>query len=71
MPTLIAIIAMLPILAWPAHARDMKLTIYDDGLSCPGNCDSHVVMFRTDNGTRFAFRPDSTRTNPGKRISGK
>lgn len=54
----------------PAAARDMKLTIYDDGISCPGGCDSHVVMNGTDNGTRFAFSPDSTRQNPDKCVNG-
>jgi hypothetical protein len=71
LPRLVAIAAMLLVLAWPASARNIKLTIYDDGLSCPGNCDAHVVMFHTDNGTRYAFRPDSSRSNPQTCISGE
>ena len=51
-------------LAVPALAREMRLTIYDDGISCPANCDAHFVMNRADNGTSFAFRPDSGRTAP-------
>ncbi|PWT80589.1 MAG: hypothetical protein C5B44_05155 [Acidobacteria bacterium] len=47
-----------------ATARDMVLTIYDDGLSCPYECDAHVVMFHSDNGTRYAFTPDSSRSAP-------
>ena len=36
-----------------------RLTIYDDGLSCPANCDSHVVMHPSLNGTKFAHRPNA------------
>ncbi len=61
---------LLAFVTAPAAARDMKLTIYDDGISCPGGCDSHVVMNGTDNGTRFAFSPDSTRQNPDKCVNG-
>jgi hypothetical protein len=53
-----------------ASARNMMLTIYDDGLSCPGGCDAHVVMSRPQNGTRYAFRPGSSRSDPHKCISG-
>jgi hypothetical protein len=67
---LIAIASMLLVFAWPASARNIKLTIYDDGLSCPGNCDAHVVIFPSDNGTRYAFRSNSTRSNPQKCIYG-
>lgn len=49
-----------------AHAREMKLTIYDDGISCPENCDAHVVFNPSDNGTRFAFAPGSSRARPSK-----
>jgi hypothetical protein len=68
---LIATASILFVFAWPASARNIKLTIYDDGLSCPGNCDAHVVMFPADNGTRYAFRPNSTRSNPQKCIAGQ
>lgn len=38
-------------------AQDMKITSYDDGRSCPANCDSHVVFQSSHNGTANAFRP--------------
>jgi len=41
-----------------------KLTIYDDGLSCPSNCDAHVVMHADLNGTVFAHLPSSTSSTP-------
>jgi hypothetical protein len=46
------------------HARDFTLTIYDDGKACPGNCDAHVVFYQTENGTRYAYLPTSSRTAP-------
>ncbi|MAD75853.1 MAG: hypothetical protein CML20_13890 [Rheinheimera sp.] len=41
-----------------------KLTIYDDGRSCPANCDAHVVVHRSLNGTKFVHSPDSGDGNP-------
>ena len=41
-----------------------KLTIYDDGRSCPENCDSHVVVHRSLNGTKYVRSPDSDQNNP-------
>ena len=41
-----------------------KLTIYDDGRSCPANCDSHVVVHRSLNGTKYVHSPDSSPDNP-------
>jgi len=38
-------------------AQSIKLTIYDDGRSCPANCDAHVVFHRSLNGTTFAHDP--------------
>jgi len=35
---------------------ELKLTIYDDGLSCPSNCDSHVVFHKNLNGTQYAHQ---------------
>lgn len=40
-----------------ALAQSIKLTIYDDGRSCPANCDAHVVFHRSLNGTTFAHDP--------------
>ncbi len=42
----------------PADATP-RLTIYDDGLACPGGCDAHVVFHPTLNGTAFAHAPAS------------
>lgn len=39
----------------------MKATIYDDGLSCPGGCDAHVVFHPRHNGTATASDPSATR----------
>jgi hypothetical protein len=55
----------------PASAREMQLTIYDDGYSCPANCDAHVVFAPSDNGTRYAFHPNSTRTQPEPCVRGE
>jgi hypothetical protein len=35
------------------------------------DCLAHVVMFPADNGSRYAFRPNSTKSNPHKCISGE
>lgn len=49
----------------------VRLTMYDDGLSCPSECDSHVVFDASMNGTEFAHDPNSAngafqRCSPGK-----
>ena len=49
----------------------MRLTIYDDGLSCPGGCDAHFVANPADNGTRFVSDPSSPRTSPRACVSGR
>lgn len=41
----------------PANAELIRLTIYDDGLSCPAECDEHVVFHPSLNGTQFAHKP--------------
>lgn len=48
------------------QAKKMRSTIYDDGKSCPGGCDAHVVFDSSNNGTRYAFAPSSTRKAPQK-----
>jgi len=55
----------------PPPARKMIATIYDDGKSCPGNCDAHVVFHPSNNGTRNAFSPESQRSHPAKCTVGK
>lgn len=42
-----------------AHAETIRLTVYSDGLSCPSNCDAHVVFEEALNGTQFAHEPGS------------
>lgn len=42
------------------QAKTMRLTIYDDGRSCPANCDAHVVFDSSLNGTVFAHDPSSS-----------
>jgi hypothetical protein len=64
MSKILGVLGLALLLSGAAAARDMQLTIYDDGRSCPGNCDAHVVINDDDNGTRFAFSPASTRQNP-------
>lgn len=41
-------------------ARTMRVTMYADGVSCPGGCDAHVVFRGSVNGTANAHAPDST-----------
>lgn len=43
-----------------------KVTIYDDGKSCPFDCDPHVVMEQKLNGTKYAFDPESSPKKPKK-----
>lgn len=59
MLTLSATLTMLLLLASNIHAADIKLTLYDDGLSCPENCDAHVVFHSALNGTKHAHAPVS------------
>ncbi len=42
-----------------AAAETVRLTIYDDGLSCPAGCDAHVVFHPMMNGTEFAHSPSN------------
>jgi hypothetical protein len=53
------------------QARNMIATIYDDGKSCPNNCDAHVVFNPAHNGTRNAFDPASSRSAPRRCIVGQ
>lgn len=45
------------LISFSIHAEEIRLTLYDDGRSCPGNCDSHVVFHASLNGTEFAHSP--------------
>jgi hypothetical protein len=44
----------------------IKLTIYDDGKSCPSNCDAHVVFISNLNGTKYAHDPHSSNQDIAK-----
>ena len=47
------------LLHFTTQAADVNLTMYDDGLSCPGGCDAHVVFAPSMNGTEFAHAVDT------------
>ena len=52
-------------------AVKMTPTAYDDGKSCPNNCDSHVVFHNGHNGTLNAYELSSSRTAPKKCVQGQ
>lgn len=56
------------LIAAPASptAHEMRATIYDDGRSCPGGCDAHVVFDRAHNGTSTASDPTRPRAAAAK-----
>lgn len=54
-----------------AVAHTIGVTMYDDGLSCPGNCDAHVVLNQGDNGSSHAFAVGSTAESPQPCRSGQ
>jgi hypothetical protein len=62
--------AMATLIA-PPQVSNMIATMYDDGKSCPNNCDSHVVFHAKHNGTKNAFNPSSSRSAPAKCITGQ
>jgi hypothetical protein len=51
-----------------ANATTVRMTMYADGKSCPGECDAHVVFDKSLNGTQFAHTPGSSH-QPYKRCS--
>lgn len=53
------------------QARNMTVTVYDDGRSCPGGCDAHVVFAPIHNGTRNAFDPSSDPSAPRRCVVGQ
>jgi hypothetical protein len=53
------------------QVTEMKPTVYDDGKSCPGDCDAHVVFSPVHNGTRNAYDPASSRNEPRKCAPGQ
>ncbi|EPY6702279.1 hypothetical protein AAHU49_06900 [Klebsiella quasipneumoniae subsp. quasipneumoniae] len=46
------------------HTEVKRITIYNDGNACPGNCDAHVVFPDVMNGTEYAHDP--LRSSNGK-----
>lgn len=61
---LLAALLAFAALVVPAAAHEIALTIYDDGQSCPGDCDAHVVLNKAENGTEHAHGLDSTAAAP-------
>src|SRR5262245_4524601 len=57
--------------ALSVRAQTVKLTIYDDGLSCPANCDAHVVFHPSLNGTEFAHAPATAKPPHSKCVVGE
>lgn len=62
---LAALVLVMANMPAPASASTVRLTMYADGKSCPGNCDAHVVFDPAMNGTEFAHLQGST-TKPFK-----
>jgi hypothetical protein len=58
-------LAWMGLISSVVSAHELELTIYDDGRSCPGNCDAHAVLNAAQNGTLHAYLP-GTRSNPKK-----
>lgn len=52
-------------------AVNMTPTVYDDGKSCPNNCDAHVVFHPRHNGTANAYDPSSSRAAPARCVVGR
>ena len=70
----LSVIALLSLLWWAgitdACASLVRLTIYDDGLSCPAACDAHVVFHKSLNGTEFAHALQSAGSPYSKCVEG-
>ena len=58
-------------MAFNASAETVHLTVYDDGRSCPGDCDAHVVFHSSMNGTEFAHAPTTSAQAYGKCVVGQ
>ncbi|EMG2118666.1 hypothetical protein V4Z64_005170 [Pseudomonas aeruginosa] len=59
---------LLASIASLSQAETIRLTVYDDGRACPGNCDAHVVFREDLNGSDFAHIPG---TQKGKCVDGQ
>lgn len=62
----IKFVILLVFIMLPSTTYALKLTIYDDGKSCPSNCDAHVVFDKNMNGTVYAHKPNSSSDNYNK-----
>jgi len=65
MPAIALVPLVVLMFSAAASAAAPKLTIYDDGRSCPANCDAHVVFHPSLNGTKYAHAPGTTAPNLG------
>jgi hypothetical protein len=65
------LVALFIFVFTPVHSDEVRLTVYDDGLSCPGNCDAHVVFHSALNGTQYAHHVETTPPPFRKCISGQ
>lgn len=66
-----ALLGMALATAAASQPATMRITMYDDGLACPGGCDAHVVFHASNNGTARAFAPDSSRSAPQRCTPGQ
>ena len=58
---LIYLLLALTFVDQSAWASTVRMTMYADGKSCPGDCDQHVVFDQAMNGTEFAHVPGSAK----------
>lgn len=69
--TIALLFCVLQSFALSATAESIRLTIYDDGKSCPADCDAHVVFDNSLNGTEFAHSRETTKAPFSKCIVGE
>ncbi len=65
---LIFTILLLTLSTSPSLAKSIRMTIYDDGKSCPASYNAHVVFKESLNGTTFAHDPGTPKA-PFKKCS--
>lgn len=70
MKAIIAVLLLTALSTVSAFSHEIGITIYDDGHSCPGGCDAHVVMHSSVNGTIHAYSAASSRIAPKKCVNG-
>lgn len=67
---LVMLVTLLAAAPAGAATQTVRLTMYDDGLSCPGDCDAHVVFHPSLNGTVFAHAPGAASGALSKCVAG-